>query len=250
MNILSTLFGGPTPPAPVAAGAATPVTPGNLPDGSAAPAAATPGTDANGMVPATVVTPETPDSPLDQFKDMWEPVTTPEGQVTAPAQLDPAKLQEIISKADFTQTLSSENLSLIAAGGEGAQAAFIDSLNTVARQVLMQSTMANNKMTEQAVATALASQTATLPELIRSQTTSNNLQKANPLFSNPAVKPVIEAVQAQLAIKNPTATADQLTEMAQNFVSVMGESFAPKPVTSATEQASQNVDWDKFLTGG
>lgn len=277
MGIINSLFGtAPTPapaststPAQVSTSAkATPVNsaptqPGNIPEGTATPATPTPGTEVNGVVPETAldapvdttidttVKQKTSDSPLDQFSKLWEPVITPEGQVKAPEQLDPVKLQEIISKADFTKSLTPENLARITAGGDEAQAAFTESLNSVAQQVLMQATMAANKMTEQAIKTALEAQAANLPNLIRAQTTSNNLQKANPVFSNPAVKPVIEAVQAQLAAKNPDATADQLTEMAQNFVAVMGEAFAPKSDETSNPNKSvvKDIDWDSFLKG-
>ena len=236
----------PVPPVP-----GTPVQPGNIPPDGGTPAAATPGTDLNAAVPPVdPAAPATPDSPLDQFKSLWEPVTT-EGDPTpaAPAALDPAKLQEIISKADFTKSITPENLAKINAGGEEATQATIEAMNIVAQNVLMQATLASNKMQEQAIADALATQAATIPDLIKSQTTANNLTKANPIFSNPAVKPVIEAVQAQLAAKNPTATADQLTEMAQNFVAVMGAEFAPKPPVDPSAPVLDTTDWDKYLNG-
>jgi hypothetical protein len=256
---IGSLFGGnnqntPAQPAPnansPAANTNTPTQPGNLPatDPAANPAAEVP--DINNPAPNVAsVEPVTPDSPLDQFKGFWDTVPNEAGNNNTPAQLDPAKLQEVISKANFTQTITPETLQLITAGGEGAAAAFTDALNTVAQQVLMQSTMAANKMNEQAIAASVATQNASLPDLIRSQTTTNNLNKANPIFSDPAVKPVIEAVQMQLAAANPNATADQLTEMAQNYVAVMGEAFAPKPVVPAGQEQSQEINWDSFLNG-
>jgi len=257
MNMLANLFSSApaTPAAPAATAApatppAAPATPGNIPDGVAPSNPATPGTEANGMIPAPA--PEgtqTPDSPLAQFSKMWEPVADAEGNVKAPAQLDATKLQEIISKADFTSTIGTDNLARIAAGGEEAQAAFTESMNSVAQQVLIQATMAANKMQEQAIKTALDSQTASIPELIRTQNASNNLQAANPLFSNPAIKPIIDAVQVQLAATNPTATPQQLTEMAQNYVTVMGEAFNPKAPTTVPGQVDTNINWESFLAG-
>jgi len=256
---LANIFSGGTPtPAQPAASAApatpaanAPVQPGNIPPDGGTPAPATPGTAPNAATPPVdPAAPATPDSPLDQFKSLWEPVTI-EGDPTpaTPAALDPTKLQEIISKADFTKSITPENLTLIAAGGEDAQKAFVESLNAVAQNVLLQATLASNKMQEQAIADAVTKQAATIPDLIKSQTTSNNLVKANPIFSNPAVKPVIEAVQAQLAAKNPTATADQLTEMAQNFVAVMGAEFAPKAPVDPNAPVLDTTDWEKYLNG-
>lgn len=249
----------PTPPV-------GPTPPGNLP---AVPAVATeqnPGTAANGVVPAQPATStdltapapgaEENKSPLAEYATLWDDVPKKEGDPDPAApvtSLDPAKLQEIVSKVDFSKSLNQENLAKIAAGGEEATAAFASSMNEVAQQVLIQATLAANKMTEQAVSAAVEAQNAKIPELIRSATTSAALIKANPLFQDPAIKPVIDAVKSQLAEKNPTATPDQLTEMAQNFVSVMGEQLAPKKPSTESNVLGQPpqdaTDWNKFLTG-
>lgn len=234
----------PTPAAPA------PVQPGNLPDRGGAPAPATPGTEVNGVVPAPVVAgPEVPDSPLAQFEKFWDTVPNEEGNSATPVQLDQAKLQEVISKADFTGGITPEDLAAVTAGGEGAAAAFTKALNTVAQQVILQSTMASNKMQEQSINAAITKQAASIPELIRAQSASNTLQAANPLFSNPAVKPIIEAMQVQLLAKNPNATPAEVTTMAQDFVSALGESFAPKAVIPAGQPGAQvdTTDWTKFL---
>lgn len=234
------MFTSNTPAAPAAPAAPAPTTPGNIPDGTNPSATADPGN------PAPAVN---SDSPLDQFKSLWDPIATDGKEGSGdPAPLDPARLQEIISKADFTKSLSQDKLGLIAAGGDGAISAFTEALNAVGQQVLMQSTMAANQMQEQAIKAALDKYAANLPNAIKSQSLTNNLN-ANPVFSNPAVTPIIEAVKAQLVAKNPNATADQLTEMAQNFVTVMGEAFSPKPASNSGDNGFQNMDWDKFLNG-
>ena len=218
----------------------TPATPGNI------PANVDPNTPAAPGNPAAPVVPAIPDSPLDQFKTLWEPIPTKEGDIpSGPVPLDPVKLQEIVSKADFTKALNPENIAAITAGGEGASKAFIDSLNLVAQQVLMQSTMAANQMTEHAISAALANQATAIPNMIKAQSLSSNLN-SNPIFTNPAVTPIMEAVKAQLLAKNPDATAAQLTEMTQNFVTVLGEAFTPKV---AAPESADTVDWGKFLQG-
>lgn len=240
MSVFDKIFGGQPTPAPAAPAAPSPATPGNIP-GTVDPNAPAPS-----PTPATPVEPTEPNSPLDEFKTLWEPVTTEGDDPGTPTQLDPVKLKEVISKADFTKSLNQENLSQIAAGGEGAIAAFTDALNQVARQVLEHSTLAANQMQEQRISEALAKQAATLPDLIKAQSLSNSLQTKNPIFSNPAITPIMDAVKAQLVAKNPTATADQLTEMAQNYVLAMGEAFSPAAPTSEGTPG-ESVNWDKFL---
>lgn len=223
--------------------------PGNLPANAPDGAQQTVNTAANGVVPPQGDTGENnSDSPLDQFKDLWENKPDSESTDTSPAALDPNKLQEVISKADFSKGVNAEVLAKIAAGGEDATAAFAQAMNTVAQQVMLQSTLANNKLIEQQVQAAVESQNSQIPELLKKQALSNSLHEANPVFNNPAVKPVMEAVQAQLVAKNPNATPAELAKMTQDFVTVMGEALVPKTEPTANPNGEQNVeDWEKFL---
>lgn len=246
----------PQPAVPAAANLAQPVTPaptpvqpGNLPQGSGVPVTPVVGAEPDGITPAPA-TPAEPVSPMGEFEKLWEPVATPEGGPAAPQKLDAAKLQEIVSKATLTNSIPAETLTAITAGGEGAQEALLVALNSVAQTTLMQATLASNKITEQAVATAIAAQQAGIPELIRTQSAAAQLRTDNPLYSNPAVTPVIQAVEQQLAAKNPDATPQELTTMAKSFVSAMAESFAPIPASDPLSAASaQDTDWNKFLAG-
>lgn len=237
------LFGGgnsePAAPATPNPAASTVANPGNIPDNTGTGSQGTPGAEPNGAVPPGT----TVDSPLDQFKDLWEPIknAAPDGK---PAAIDPTKLQEVIGKADFTKAISQDNLAAIAAGGEGALKATMDALNVVARQVMTQSTLTSNNMINDAVAKALEAQTAKLPQMMKEQGLSESLS-VNPVFSNPAVKPVIDAVKSQLAGKYPNASVQELTTMANNFVTTMAESFIPKP--PAATPAPDEVDWNLFM---
>ncbi len=224
---------------------ATPVQPGNLP-------VTPPDTKPPEGTPPVETKKEEETSPLDQFKDMWEPNLDAEGKPVAttpetPITLDPAKLQEIISKADFSKSISQEDLAAINAGGEGATTALAKALNSVAQQTLTQSTLATDKMIKQAVDTATKATETRLAEQIRKQNLSDNLLDSNPVFSNPAVKPVIEAVQAQLATKFPAATTAELTKMAQDYVTAMSESFNPGTTTTPDTSKTSENDWGKFL---
>jgi len=202
----------------------------------------TPGTAANGVVPDNV---ETPQSPLDQFKDLWDTKpneNTPQGFI--PESIDPAKLQEVISKVNMTSVITPELQARINVGGEDAVKANQEALNLVAQQTLMQSTTVANKMFETQSAKLVKSIMDQIPGLVKEQSVNSALHKSNPIFSNPAVAPVISAVKDQLQLKNPNATADELTDMAQNFVKVLGESIAPAPINPT--DASGEIDWSNW----
>ena len=235
MSMFDMFTSKPAEAAPAPAPAAEPAQPGNLPKDGAVDA----------TVPAApAAEAQAPSNPLDQYKDLWENVPNKEGeeQTSGFVPLDPTKLKEIIAKASFTDTVTPESMQAITQGGDGAVEAFQSSMNAVAQQVMMQATLASNKMTEQAVTKALEQQAAKFPQMLKQQTTLDS----NPLFSNPAIKPVMEAVQSQLAVKNPNATAAELATMTKEFVTVMGEQFAPKPAN--TNSNSQEPDWNQFFT--
>jgi len=222
----------------------TAAAPGNIPDQTTSATQANQATAPNGVVPAGAS-----DSPLEQFKDLWNTAHVDGKEGAANKQqaptITPEALQQVVSKVDFSKTLTPDMLAKVAAGGEDAQSAFAQAMNQVAQQVMIQSTLVNNKLTEQAVAAAIANQQASIPELLRTQAASDHLKTTNPLFSNPAVKPIIEATQAQLIQKFPQATPAELTKMTQDYILAMGNAFAPQ--TPVNSNGPQEVDWEAFL---
>ena len=233
-------------PAPQAQPQQQPAPPGNIPPQQVV---AEPGNPtAPVQQPAAPVTPEVVDnSPLAEFKGLWEDNPKKEGD-PAPnesAALKAEDVQKIVAKTDFSQAITPETLAAINAGGEDAAKAFAQAMNAVAQQVMVQSTMVNNKLTEQAVERALEAHKATLPGMLRSGLVSDHAKNSNPLFANPAIKPVIEATQSQLLSKYPNATPAEITEMTQNYIIQMGAMFAPKDVVN--DNAVGETDWDKFM---
>lgn len=189
------------------------------------------------------------ESPLAEFATLWQNEPTKEGeQPVAPPELTAESLQKVMAKADFSKAITQENLAAITAGGEGAAKALMETLTAVAQQSMVQSTLINSKLTEQAVQRERDKFSASLPELLRSQAAADHLKSTNPLFTDPAIKPVIEATQAQLLQKFPNATHAEITTMTEKFVIAMGESFAPKAVVN--DNSDTGTDWDKFMNPG
>ena len=252
MGIFDAFKSNPAPQAPAqqpAQPATTPTEPGAIPNQSAPATQQTPVTDVNGVVPAGQPAPAEPkdDSPLAEFNTLWDtaPVDPNNPTPQEPAPLTADQVQKVVAKADFSKVITPENLTAIAAGGEDAQKAFAVAMNAVAQQVMVQSTMVNNKLTEKAVADALKKHTENLPAELRRQAAADHLKTSNPLFDNPAVKPVIAATQQKLLEKFPNATHEQITEMTQNYIVAMGEAFTPK--AAVTDNGLGEQDWTNFL---
>jgi len=225
-----------------------PAQPGNLP-AEGAVTTSTPAAAPNGVLPNPEVTSQEPkdNSPLAAFKDLWEDVPTDPNAPpsdTGPVPLKQEDVAAAVNKIDFSKSITPEIMTAITEGGEGAMAALVGVINSVGRDSLTQATLVSNQLAQKAIDRALEQQSAQLPNLVRDATVSAHLKDTNPIFDNPAIKPVIEATRQQLLLKNPTATPAEITKMTNSYILAMGDAFAPKiePVKVAGEQ-----DWSTYL---
>lgn len=234
MSIMDIFRSSPVNPEPVVPAAPTPATPPVTPEPATPP----------------VATPPALPAPLDAFSNLWE--TAPTDPNAQPASvfggpIDPAKVFEAAKGANFAGTISQENLAKIAAGGQEAVVAFQEAINSATQSSFAQSTLAATKLIEQALAKQAAQFQADLPGLVKRHSAADSLHTENPALSNPAAAPIIQAVQAQLAIKHPNATASQLTAMAKDYLNNFAAVVAPPPAPKAEPSAAAGTDWSKFL---
>lgn len=223
----------------------TQVTPGNMQPPSVTPTQSPTG-EGNGVVPNNEGSAPA-ESPLDKFKDLWETTPTENSEAPAtPQELTQESLQKAMESADFTSGISPEQFAAISQGGEEAQKAFMQAMNNVAKQVMVQATLVNNKLTAKAVAEAREAASKSIPNLLKQQAASNHLKDTNPVFTNPAIKPFIESAQEKLIAKNPNATPAELTAMTQELMTAIADQFSPAPAVNP--QAAQEEDWSKFLS--
>lgn len=231
MSILD-IFRGATAATPAAAQAATP---------AAAPqpaAAATP--DANAAQQAGV-------SPMDSFKDLWQPVAKVEGNEPQPLfNVDAAKISEAASKANFAAGVSPET---VAAALKGDASAFSLAINQASQQAFAQATIASTKLIEQALASHGKNQEANISGLVKRNMVADSLA-TNPLYQHEATRPLLNALEAQLSAKHPNATAAQITEHAQRYISEFAQIASGKPQPTAEETAKSKADnqwagWDE-----
>jgi hypothetical protein len=256
MSMFSNMLGGSSAPAAPAGNQAPASQPGNIPATAPNTGTASAGTAPNGATPGNQDSNPKPEvTPLDQFNDLWN--TAPaDPNAPKPAgifgNVDPKKFMEAAGKIDFTKVVTPEQLQAISAGGENAMGAFAAALNSVAQTTYAQSAFASTKIVEQAMARAKDSFYADLPQHIKKQTVSENLRADNPVFSNPAVQPIISALEAQLTVKYPQASAGEITTMAKTYVEALGTSFSPKPAAGTTANgkpgSKQEEDWSSFFS--
>jgi len=230
-----------------------PAVPGNFPQQNQMPANPTNPTvplDSSNPTATTQVTQAAPEG-LDKFKDMW---TIPADQLPKPpesafAGVTPEALQQVAGKTDFSKVVTPELMSKISAGGEEAAAAMITAINLVAQQTYAQSAGASMKLIETALGKQREQFQAELPNIIKQQTVTESLRNSNPIFNHPAAAPMLDTLQKQIQLKNPTATADQIKRQAEEYLISFAGAANPVKATDVNSQ-SQNgnkTDWSDFF---
>jgi len=221
--------------------------PGNLPEKSP-PGAPTPDSN-NPTAPAEKkVDGNDPKSLLDNYKELFtiDPNKKPDEPLSFNAS--PDQLMEAASKVDFTRFVTPEDAQAIAAGGEDAVKAFLQSINKVAQGVYANSAFATSKILEHALQQQQDRFQKQLPGLVRDSAVADNLRTQNELFSHPAVSPIVDNVRKSLADKYPTATAHEIGKLTADFFTALGGSMAPQSDSNTTNPNKKSEqDWLEFL---
>lgn len=234
----------------------TPAQPGNLPVQNNNPASATNPTAPASSVAATNNTPNngaaTPDAPqgLDAFKDMWNLTDEekPKDPVSPFATVTPEAIQKVAGNTDFSKVVTPEMMTAISAGGEQAAAAMIQAMNAVAQQTYAQSAQASMRLIENALSTQREQLTAELPNLVKQQNVSDSLRNSNPIFAHPAASPMLQALQQQMQLKNPTATAEQIKQKAEEYLVSFATAVVPqKPQSQQQSAALKGSDFSDWI---
>lgn len=187
-------------------------------------------------------------SPLDGFQDFWQPPTNPVAEQPIFGNVDPKKLMEAASQTDFSKSITPEIQAAIKAGGPEAMQAMVTAMNRMTQTSYANSAMATTKIVEQALAKQQAAFEAKLPQILKQHTLSDTLRSENPLYSNPAVQPLISAMERQIALKHPNATSQELSAMARQYVASLGAVFNPTLATKETNSSgTAEMDWSTFL---
>lgn len=225
MSIISALFGGINKPAQATApnvAPQTPALPGNIPQNNANPPSAGNPTVPAASVAATIDNSAATQEPqgLDKFKDLFNiPADQmPQAPESAFAKVTPEAIQQVAGQTDFSKVVTPELMAKISAGGEEATAAMITAMNLVAQQGYAQSATASMKLIDTALAKQREQFQSELPNLIKSQTVTEQLRNSNPIFNHPAAAPMLDTLQKQIQLKNPTATAEQIRKQAEDYL--------------------------------
>lgn len=240
---IANLFGGGQPSAPAPQLQTPAPQPGNLP---AQPAPAMQ-SDPNNINAPAQTTANQELTGFDKFNDIWKPVESPAGDPNQSLfNVDPKQLMEAAQKVDFSKAINPAHLQAISAGGDDAMKALSQVMNSVSQTVYAQNAMTTAKIVEQAVKQTRDSIMKDLPQHIKLQAVNDNLRTENPQLNHPAAAPILGALQQQLTVKYPNASANEIAGMAKQYLEGFASTFA-KPVAQTDTKQSGDTDWTAYL---
>lgn len=199
--------------------------------------------------PATT-TPATPPAPLAGFEALWQTDATK--QVAQPTGVLPAvtaeQLSATLANSNFLANIPQDLLTK-ASGGDSA--AFADVINQGLRGVMLQSVLASHGLVNAGAKAQGEQLMGKLPSMVRSSTVTDSLT-SNPLYNNPAIKPVMDSVRTQLETKYPQAGSSEIASMLDSYFADLGKAFtgggdATGAGNSSGKPAAGETNWFELL---
>lgn len=160
------------------------------------------------------------ESPLANYADLWKVDPKNPGGIANPVpvfNLDPAKLNEAAAQIDFTQNISAE---LIDKAAKGDATALGEVIKQAGRAGFTQSAVTTGTIVKDALEKLSKNYDEhVIPEILRRHTASTALRAdENPIFTNPATAPMLKMLEKQIMDKNPTASPQEITAHAKEYL--------------------------------
>lgn len=217
------------------------------------PAAAVPATPPGSQVPASgpaqgsnipafqqsATLPPKEVAPLAEYADLFnnapiEGAEVPVGLDDPYLVVDKDKVKEFVNSKSFVGS-NPEQLALVTRALGGDVQAFVEVLEGFGRNLYMDSAINSTHVAERIARTGVSRLHAAIPQQMRSLSSAEKMTELNPLFNNPALKPLADAMKSQFEAKHPTATPLQIAEMTAKYFQDTGVMFNPAPAATQTK---------------
>lgn len=191
-------------------------------------------------------------SPLENYKNLWDAPANPvaEPSLVPAMNVDPAAIRNVASTVNFVGTIDP---ALLARAGKGDNEALASVINQAVQAGYASSAGATAKIVEDALRKQeTIFNEKVMPSVLRKHEISQRIATDNPMFSNPAAAPLIEGLKTQLQAKYPTATPEQISQHAQQYLTgFMGEYAASsgQQLSAIPKQSpsDKSDDWTKYF---
>ena len=224
--------------------------PGAAGPASKQPAPANPGANPAAMAIPAVGAPPAP-GPIPElagFHDLFKPKAVDPNAPKRPtladpilAPLDPAAFQQHVNNANFSASIPADVLAKAAAGDATALAAAI---NHASQSAFAAGTQLAHGLVEHGARTAAERGNQDLDVRMRNQQIRMH-NPDNPVLRDPAVAPVVGAIKSQIAQQNPTMSAEQVAQAAEQYFQNMAVALT-KPTQEQTAAMAADKDKSNF----
>lgn len=189
-------------------------------------------------------------SPDEIYAEIWnqEPQAAPGSKNLF--NTDPDKFGQAVANMDFMKSIPKETLEKVLAGDAQALMSLI---NRVGQNAFSTATISSREMIEHANRQQGGSMQQQINEAVRAALAQQNLRKRNENFNDPTVAPLLQELSGRLRAKYPEATADELSEHAeQMLMNIAQKIVSGSPEEKARQKQQQEVkksetfDWDAW----
>jgi hypothetical protein len=161
--------------------------------------------------------------------------------------VDRAKVAEMARAMNFAPS-TPEMQALAQKALQGDMQAFSEYNNAMMQNMYVQLLTQTSGISEKIAREGITRLRDTIPNTVRSISTTSNLQKQNPIFNDPAAKPMVDMIRSQVELKNPTATPEQVTEQVAKYFNDFAGVIAPKAKPAeASNPYGGTTDYQNFF---
>lgn len=176
-------------------------------------------------------------SPLANYKDMWDKSANPvqEPSLVPSMNVDPQAIQNVARGVNFVGAIDP---ALVEKAQKGDNSAFMQVINQAVQAGYASSAGATAKIVEDALKKQeKIFNEQVMPGKLRQHEITQKLAIENPIFNDPAARPILEAVKNQLNVKYPTASPEEIAQHAKQYLT----GFAQTLVTGSGQQIVSNT---------
>lgn len=158
-----------------------------------------------------------PEDPLAKFTDLFNIPKEQQEADQLPENffpLNPEEFDKVAAAQDFFQGAPAE---LVQQATSGDANSFVTLMNFGLRNLYKNNAQLSGRLADQSVRLGLEHVNKAMPKQVRSSTVTTELSKLNPGYSNPALQPVVQALQGVVERKYPNASGAELAALVDEF---------------------------------
>lgn len=157
---------------------------------------------------------------------------------------NPEEVLKTLGNLDMISSVATpELLAKVSAGGEEGTTALMMALNQVARQSMQNSYQIAHRLVQEGIKASKPIISEQVNSTLRTTRVDTAITKADPFFSTPEGRPLMEGVKQMILARFPEASAEEITSKAKSYLDhIRGGS---KPATEEPPVDTNN--WASFL---